>query len=266
MKVSFIGGGNMGEAILSALIARKLSGTEDIAVSDVSPERRAYLNEKYGIFTTDSNTEAAARGEVVVLAVKPQNLDAVMHGLAGQLKESQLVLSIIAGKKIGTLRDGLKHKAIVRAMPNTPAMIGRGMTVWTSTEEATDDQQDFARQILEVMGHAVFTHDEGVLDMATAVSGSGPAYVFLFLYCLIQAGRNIGLTPGLARTLAFETVLGSAEYAMQSDKDLETLVKQVASPGGTTAAALEVFDMGFFPMVINQAVEAAYKRAKELGQ
>ncbi len=255
----------MGEAILSSLLAKKMVGPEDIAVSDVSSQRRDFLKQKYCVFTTDSNMEAASRGTVIVLAIKPQNLDAVMGDLSGKLNESQLVLSIIAGRRIDTLRKGLQHNAIVRAMPNTPAQIGKGMTVWTSTEETTEDQEEDARAILNVMGHAIYTHDEKVLDMATAVSGSGPAYVFQFIEALIHGGTAIGLTPGLARTLAYQTVFGAAEYAYQSDKDLDTLIRMVASPGGTTNAALAVLEQGFFSEILRQAIEAAYERAKQLG-
>jgi len=257
MKVTFIGGGNMGEAILSSLLAKNLASPQEIAVSDVSAERRSVLSQKYGVFTTASNVEAASRGSVIVFAVKPQNLDAVMAELSGKLAESQLVLSIIAGKRIDTLRKGLGHNAIVRAMPNTPAQIGKGMTVWTSSEEATEGQEEDARAILDVMGSAVYTHDEKVLDMATAVSGSGPAYVFQFIEALIHGGTGIGLTPGLARTLAYQTVLGAAEYAQQSDKDLDTLIRQVISPGGTTYAAMTVLEQGFFSHIVRQAIEAA---------
>ena len=265
MKVSFIGGGNMGEAILAALISKKLAAPGDIAVADAAAERRAYLAEKYGVYTTESNPDAAALGDTLILAVKPQHLSEVASGLAGRLRPGQLVVSIIAGKSIERLRKGLKHDAIVRAMPNTPAQIGLGMTVWTATEGVTGAQRADAEAIMRVMGHAVYTGDEAILDMATAVSGSGPAYVFLFMESLIQAGVDIGLPAELSRTLVFNTVLGSAEYARRSELGLEPLRQLVTSPGGTTAAALRVFEDGFFTQVIKQAVAAAYKRAHELG-
>jgi len=265
MKVSFIGGGNMGEAILAALIANKLSAPEEIAVSDISSERRETLKEKYGVFTTASNLEAASRGDIVLLAVKPQHLEPVLTEMAGKLRPAQLVLSIVAGRKIASLREGLKHEAVLRAMPNTPAQIGKGITVWTTAEGVTDDQSEAARALLGVMGQAIYTHDENVLDMATALSGSGPAYVFMFLDALIDAGVSIGLTPGMARALTYQTVLGSTEYAERSGGDLDALRRMVTSPGGTTAAAVTVLNIGFFSLVIKQAVDAAYQRAKELG-
>ena len=265
MKVSFIGGGNMGEAILAALITNKLSTPEEIAVSDVSSDRQALLKEKYGVFTTAANAEAAARGDIVVLAVKPQHLDPVFADLSGRLRPGQLVLSIIAGRKIASLSQGLKHQSVLRAMPNTPAQIGKGITVWTASEGVTDDQSEAARALLGVMGQAIYTHDEAVLDMATALSGSGPAYVFMFLDALIDAGVSIGLTPGMARALTYQTVLGATEYAERSGGDLDALRRAVTSPGGTTAAAVTVLNIGFFSLVIKQAVQAAYERAKELG-
>lgn len=265
MKVSFIGGGNMGEAILAALLKNGLSQPADIAVSDVKAERLDYLKTTYGIFTTRSNAEAAGRGDVVVLAVKPQNLDDIMSELSGKLKPSQLVLTIIAGKSLETLSQGLKHQAIVRAMPNTPAQIGKGMTVWTATSDVTTVQTEMAKAILGVMGRAVYVGHETYLDMATAVSGSGPAYVFLFMESLIAAAMEIGMPETIAKELVLQTLLGSAEFAQKADKDLAELRRMVTSPGGTTAEALKVLELGEFNALIKRAVAAAYQRAKELG-
>lgn len=266
MKISFIGGGNMGEAIIAALIAHKIAGPEDISVADVSLERRGYLTQKYGVFTTDCNLEATKRGEIIVLAVKPQQVDTVARDLRGHLKNNQLVISIIAGKTLTSLRQGLEHEAIVRAMPNTPAQIGRGMTVWTTTDNVSVAQRTNAESVLITMGCTVYTQNEAVIDMATAISGSGPAYVFLFLESLIQSGQDVGLTSEQARLLAIETVLGATEYARASGKDLAELRRNVTSPGGTTAAALKVFEEDNFGGIIGRAVTAAYQRAQELGQ
>jgi len=265
MKVSFIGGGNMGEAIIAALITRKLAPPGDIFVADASVERQEYLKQKYAVFTTGNNLEAAAMGETIILAVKPQQLDEVTRELRGHIHSNQLVLSIIAGKTLAALRQGLEHTAIVRAMPNTPAQIGRGMTVWTATDSASETHRTTAETILGVMGCAAYTSTEGVLDMATAVSGSGPAYVFLFIEAFIQAGQNIGLTPELARLLAFETMLGATEYARRSGLDLATLRRNVTSPGGTTAAALKVLEGDGLSDLMERAVATAYRRAQELG-
>lgn len=265
MKISFIGGGNMGEAIIASLIIHKLVRPEDISVADINSERQIYLKQKYGLFATDSNLEAAVRGEAVLLAVKPQQLDEVAQELKGSLKNDQFIISIIAGKKLSVLRQGLGHELIVRAMPNTPAQIGRGMTVWTATEPTSAEHRTYAETLLSTMGRAIYTPNEAVLDMATAVSGSGPAYVFLFMEALIAAGQGLGLTPELSRLLTLETVLGATEYARESGKDLDELRRNVTSPGGTTAAALRAFEEGKFTDLIGQAVNAAYQRAQELG-
>jgi pyrroline-5-carboxylate reductase len=188
-----------------------------------------------------------------------------MAELKGHLKPAQLVLSIIAGKRVDTLVQGLGHQAVVRAMPNTPAQIGQGMTMWTATEDVTPAQRLNAESILMVMGQAVYAGREDYLDMATAVSGSGPAYVFMFMEALTQAGRDIGLPEELARLLVLQTVAGSAAFAKQSPKSLAELRTMVTSPGGTTAAALKVFEEGKYSQLVEQAVAAAYRRAQELG-
>jgi pyrroline-5-carboxylate reductase len=173
MKITFIGGGNMGEAILSAVMGRGLSSPKEITVSEISEVRRNYLKEKYKIKVTNDNLIAISSAEVVLLAVKPQTLSVVLNELQNNLKATQLVLSIIAGARIKSISDGLHHKRIVRSMPNTPAQIGEGMTVWTATPEVTAKQKKQAKTILGVMGQELFVDDEKYLDMATAISGSG---------------------------------------------------------------------------------------------
>ncbi len=265
MKIAFIGGGNMGEAMLSAVLSNGVAAAASISVSDIAEARRRYLNEKYGVSVTAGNLEAVSGADVVVLAIKPQNLAEVAAEIGGKLKADQLVLSIIAGKKIKTLKKGLRHEAIVRAMPNTPAQVGQGITVWAATPEVTEQQKGQATAILGAMGEEIFTADEEYLNMATAVSGSGPAYVFLFMESLAQAAVDIGLPPDMAAELVLKTVLGSADFARQSDKSLADLRKMVTSPGGTTAAALKAFEEGSFKGLVKKAVMAAYRRARELG-
>jgi pyrroline-5-carboxylate reductase len=265
MKISFIGGGNMGQAMLSALLEKGLSTPEDISVSDINKAHLKQLNRDFGVYIIDNNLEAAKRGDTVILAIKPQNLSEVMAEIGGRLNPEQLVLSIIAGKSIATLQRGLKHHPIVRAMPNTPAQIGQGMTIWTATSVVTEKQRATISSILGAMGKEIYVADEKYLDMATAVSGSGPAYVFLFMESLINAAVDIGLPPDTAQELVLQTVKGSAEYAKKSDKELAQLKEMVTSPGGTTAEALKVFNMGQFSEMVKQAVAAAYQRAKQLG-
>ena len=265
MKIAFIGGGNMGEAILAAILNKGLSIPEDICVSDIKDVRRQQLEQKYGIAVTPDNRLAIEKRDIVILAVKPQNLAEVMAELKGCLKPPQLVLSIIAGARINTLCKGLKHEAIVRVMPNTPAQIGQGISVWTATAEVTGQQKEWAKSIISVMGQEIYVDEEKYLDMATAVSGSGPAYFFLFVESLVEAAKSIGLQQDVAEKLALQTMLGSGYLIEKSGKPPAELRRMVTSPGGTTAAARHKLEEGQFTELIKQAVAAAYNRAKELG-
>lgn len=265
IKIAFIGGGNMAQAMLSAILDKGLSTPEAVSVSDINEARRKYLEQEYGVYITVNNLEAFTRGDLVVLAIKPQNLAEVMAEISGRLNSPQLVLSIIAGKSIGTLCQGLKYKAIVRAMPNAPAQIGQGMTVWTATAAVTEPQKAQAGSILGAMGKEIYVADERYIDMATAISGSGPAYVFLFIESLINAAKSIGLPPDMAQELVIQTVVGSGNFVRKSGRELSELRRMVTSPGGTTAKAVEVFERGQFAELVKQAIAAAHNRAKELG-
>jgi len=247
------------------VLDNKIASAEDISVSDVSKARLEHLKQNYHVRVTASSREAVREGEVVLLAVKPQNLAELMAELKGGRNPEQLVLSIIAGARIDTLCLGLGHDRIVRVMPNTPAQIGRGVSVWTVTEDVTQEQKRQAQLILGALGREIFVAREAYLDMATAVSGSGPAYVFLFAEALISAAVRIGLPDKLAVELVLETIIGSGQFAKKSDKSLTELRRMVTSPGGTTAEALSCFEKGGFRALVAQAVEAAYNRAKELG-
>ena len=265
MKITFIGGGNMGEAMLAAILARGLSSKGAITVSDISESRREYLERKYGVSVTSDNHEAIGGVDVVILAIKPQQLAEVMAGLNEEFRSPQLVLSIIAGARIDTLCQGLGYRQIVRVMPNAPAQIGEGMSVWADTAEVTREQREWAGSILGAMGKEIYVDDEKCIDMATAVSGSGPAYVFLFTEALTSAAMHIGLSYEIAQELVQQTVLGSAHFMQRSDKLPAELRRMVTSPGGTTAEALAELEKGQFAELIKQAVTAAYNRAKELG-
>jgi len=265
MKIAFIGGGAMGEAMLSAVLDKGIAVPTAISVSDISDVRRQHLEHKYNVAVMNDNRQAAAAGEVVVLAIKPQNLVEVMAELGGQLKPSQLVLSIIAGARINTLSQGLKHGCIVRVMPNTPARIGEGMSVWTATSGVSQEQREWATAILGAMGREIYVDDEKYIDMATAVSGSGPAYIFLMIESLAEAAVHIGLPRDMAQELVLQTVLGSGHFLQRSGRPPEELRRMVTSPGGTTAAALRRLEEGGFSELLKQAVIAAYNRARELG-
>jgi pyrroline-5-carboxylate reductase len=265
MKIAFIGGGNMGEAILSAVLENSLSSPEVVGIGEVRDERRNYLKQKYGLLVTANNQEVVAGREVVVLAIKPQDLGDVMAGLVGSLEPTQLVLSIVAGASISTLCKGLKHNNIVRAMPNTPAQVGAGISAWTATTEVTGEQKEWARSILGAMGREIYFDNESYLDMVTAVSGSGPAYFFLLAESLVEAAVHIGLPHNEAEELVLQTMIGSAYLLQKSGKTPAELRRNVTSPGGTTAQALQVFEEGGFADLVQKAVRAAYKRAEELG-
>jgi len=265
MKIAFIGGGNMGEAMLSAVLDRGLSPPQAISVSDVDEARRQHLEQKYGVVAMNDNRQVITRSDVVVLAIKPQNLAEVMAELSGQWNPAQLVLSIVAGAKVNTLCQGLNHRCVVRAMPNTPAQIGEGMTVWTATSEVTELQRGWAGSILGAMGREIYVDDEKYLDMVTAVSGSGPAYIFLMVEALVDAAVHIGLPQDMAQELVIQTLLGSGRFIQRSGKPPAELRRMVTSPGGTTAEALLQLEKGRFTDLIRQAVSAAYNKAKRLG-
>jgi pyrroline-5-carboxylate reductase len=264
MEVTFIGGGVMGEVILSAILAEGLVSPQDISVSDISEPRRQYLEQKYAVTVLSDNRQAVSRGDIVVLAIKPQDLAEAMAELNGRLNSAQLVLSIVAGASIDTLSLGLNHSRVVRAMPNTPAQIGEGMAVWTATAEVTGQQREWAGSILSAMGREIYVDDEKYIDMATAVSGSGPAYIFLFVEALIEAARHIGLPHDMAQELVSQTLLGSTHFLHRSGKEPSELRRMVTSPGGTTAEALARLEKGQFAELVKQAVEAAYNKAKRL--
>ena len=263
MKIAIIGGGVMGEVMLSAILDKGLTTPQAIWVSDIRETRRQHLKQGYGVATMSNNQLVAEKSEVVVLAIKPQNLAEVMAEI--RLKPTQLVLSIIAGARINTLCLGLNHSSVVRAMPNTPAQIGEGISVWTATAEVTAQQKGWATSILGAMGKQVYVNDEKYIDMATAVSGSGPAYLFLFIESLVEAAVHIGLPREMAQELVLETVLGSGHLIQKSGKEPLELRRMVTSPGGTTAEALLQLEKGGFTGLVIEAVIAAYEKAKRLG-
>jgi len=265
MKIAFIGGGVMGEAMLSAVVSKKLSLPQAISVSDVNQARCQHLGQKYGVAVMSNNRQAIEGSDVVVLAIKPQNLVEVMAELSGQLKSAQQVQSIIAEARINTLHLGLNHSRVVRVMPNTPAQIGEGISVWTATTGVTRQQKGWAASILGAMGKEIYVDDEKYIDMATAVSGSGPAYIFLFVESLVKAAVDIGRPRDMAQELVLEMTLGSVRFMHKSGKEAAELRRMVTSPGGTTAEALLRLEEGGFSNLLKQAVNAAHDKAKRLG-
>jgi pyrroline-5-carboxylate reductase len=264
-KIIFVGPGVMAEAMIAGLLRQKLAKPESLIASGPRTERGEELKKKYGIQTTTDNAIAVHDADVVVLSVKPQRLSDVMKGIKSVRAEA-LILSIVAGASIKKISAGLKHKAIVRSMPNTPGQIGEGITVWAASHETSDEQRETAQKILGALGEEVFVEDESYLDMATALSGTGPAYVFLFTEALIDAGVHMGFPRRIAEQLVLQTIKGSASFYEQAEKHPATLRNQVTSPGGTSAEALYYLEKAGFRTAISRAVWAAYQRSLELGK
>lgn len=264
-KIAFIGPGVMAEAMIAGLIRQKLANPENILASGPREGRGAELHSKYGIQTMTDNAAAASDADVVVLSVKPQRLTDVMTGLH-KIRKDALVLSIVAGASMQKISKTLKHEAVVRSMPNTPGQIGEGITVWAASKGTSEEQHQIARQILGALGEEVFVEDEGYLDMATALSGTGPAYVFLFAEALIDAGVHMGFPRRIAEQLVLKTIRGSVDYYYHAERHPATLRNQVTSPGGTSAEALYYLEKAGFRTAISRAVWAAYQRSLELGR
>ncbi|MEM7331324.1 MAG: pyrroline-5-carboxylate reductase [Chloroflexota bacterium] len=264
--IAFIGGGAMGSAIIRGMIANMLVDPNQIVVSDTALGLKERLNDELGVQVAPDNLTAVKNADVVVLAIKPQGLPYLLPELNGRLAADSLVISIIAGAPIATFQAGLGHNAIVRSMPNTPAQVGEGMTVWTQTEAVSDEQAQQAQAIFGAYGAELKVEQEKYLDMSTAINGSGPAYVFLFLEAMIDAGVHMGLPRPIAEKLVNQTVFGSTKYAIESDKHLAQLKNQVTSPGGTTAAGLFELEAGKLRHTVANGVWAAYKRSVELGK
>ena len=264
MRIGFIGGGTMGEAIIKSQLAKGIAKPADISVSDINPARRDVLKGRYGIQAMADNREAAAGADVIVLAVKPQEAGKVLSELKG-LSQKQMVLSIAAGITLNSLKQGLGHDYLVRAMPNMPAQIGESMTVWTATAELTQKQKDMAQRILAAMGEEVYVDSEKYIDMATALSGSGPAYFLLIIEALTDAGVHIGMPRPMAEKLIVETMIGSARSVKVTGKHPAELKNMVTSPGGTTSEGLLQLESGGLRSLLLKAVIATYNKAKSLG-
>ena len=265
-SISFIGGGVMAEAMIGGLLNRQIVTPDHITVSEPREKRRAELGTRYAIHATANNRDAARAGEIVIFAIKPQVLARVLPELKGALRAEQLVISIIAGGRIATLSEGLAHSAIVRAMPNTPAQIGAGLTVWMTTPNVTEAQREQARAVFQSLGKDVFVDDEKYLDMATAVSGTGPTYVFLVLEALIDAAVHLGFGREVAHDIVLETMRGAILYAEKTGKHPAELRNMVTSPGGTSAEAIYQMEKGSLRTVLSKAVWAAYQKSRLLGE
>ncbi len=264
-RIAFIGAGVMAESMIKALLDKHLVTPSRLSATGPRRERRADLAKTYGITTHASNTEAAKAADVVVLSVKPQVLPTVMKELRSKLRADQLVISIVAGANMRALEKGLAHPSIVRAMPNTPAQVGMGVTAWYPSHAVTAEQRERTRSIVAAFGEELMVEDESYIDMATALSATGPTYVFLLMEALVDAGVHLGFSRRVAEELVLRTVEGSAQFARKSGRHLAELRNMVTSPGGTSAAAIYQLEKGSLRTVLSKAVYAAHQRAVELG-
>ncbi len=264
-RLAFVGAGVMAESMIAGLLNQGLVGPEQVVASHPRADRRQRLHDRLGIEMRESNVETAAGADLVLLTIKPQVLSTVMRQLHGKLEPRQVAISVIAGASINTLSRGLGHGAIVRVMPNTPAQIGEGMNVWTSTPEVDDAQREQIRLVLGALGEELWVEEEKYVDMATALSGTGPTYVFLMMEALIDAGVHMGFPRRLAEQIVMQTVAGSANFARGSGKHMAELRNMVTSPGGTSAEAIYQMEKGGLRTVFSRAVYAAYQRTQTLG-
>ena len=263
MKITFIGAGNMASSLIHGLLQSGFS-PDLIIAADPSPEQLKKL-EQTGIQLYSDNSAAAKAADIVVLSVKPQNVKLVLRSLS--LGESQLLLSIAAGVGLDTLaHQSNPNQAIIRSMPNTPALLGVGMTAMFANKNTSIKQRSHAEEILKAVGKVIWLTDESALDAVTGVSGSGPAYFFYFIEAIISAGEQLGLDRETATTLAIETAYGAAIMVKEQPLSAKELRAKVTSPGGTTERALTIMEEAGCRSIILQAVEGAAKRSAELSK
>jgi pyrroline-5-carboxylate reductase len=263
--IATVGSGVMAEAMIAGLLRGALVAPTQVIASHPRSERRDQLEREYGIRVVADNVDAIRDADVVLFAIKPQMLGRVGREIGPHLRRGQLVLSVIAGATTAALIGTLGHDQVIRAMPNTPARLGKGMTVWYPTPETTPEQREQAGTLLGALGAQLEVDDEKFVAMATAVSGTGPTYVFLVMEALIDAAVHLGFPRHVAHDLVIETLEGSTLFAKQSGMHPAELRNMVTSPGGTSAAALHELESGRLRTVLSEAVWAAYRRTVELG-
>jgi pyrroline-5-carboxylate reductase len=267
-RIAFIGGGNMAASLIGGLRAQGIPATS-ICASDPGADKRAELQATHGIETFADNGQALAGADVIVLAVKPQVMQAVCRDLAGHLQANQLIVSIAAGINCTSLQDWLgaqTPRAIVRCMPNTPSLLRQGVSGLFANAQVSDAQKQQAEQLLSAVGLALWLDKETLIDAVTAVSGSGPAYFFLMIEAITAAGEQLGLPRETAAQLTLHTALGAARMACESDLEAAELRRRVTSPNGTTEAAIKTFQAGGFGPLVQQAMNAAAHRSAELAE
>lgn len=264
-KIAFIGAGVMGGTLISGLVNNKLVTPNQITAADPNEVRGQALVDELGINFTTSNSEAADGADIIVIGVKPQQIESALHELRGRVDSAGLILSIVAGTKIRDIVEDLHNSRVVRSIPNTPGQIGEGISVWTATYEVMDDYKALAQQILGALGQELYVNDEHYMDMATGLAGSGPGFVFLIMEAMMDAGVRMGFSRAQSEKLVLQTVKGSVLYAQQSGIHPTILRNQVTSPGGTTAAGLHEMESKGLRTAIADGIWAAYQRSIELG-
>jgi len=264
MRIAFIGGGNMASALISSLFASRHI-VDRVQVADPGEGVRERLQKRWPVHCFETAAEAIQGMDAIVLAVKPQVLPVVLDEIGSLINSEQLVISIVAGIHTNQIADKLESESpIVRTMPNTPALIGLGITGMYARVNCSLAQRELAQNLMESAGKVVWLDKESLLDVVTALSGSGPAYFFYLVECLRNAGAQLGLPAEIAAKLALHTAHGACAMAVQSDSDVIELREQVTTPGGTTEAAMDMLDMGHFEHLIDLAIRAATERGHQL--
>ena len=261
--IGFIGGGNMGGAMINGLIKSGMIDPKYIIVADLDENRLQQLADEHGIATTTDNKEVCGWSDILIISVKPQVIDKILTPKDAANRD--FILSVAAGVPIQRLKELFSNPAIVRCMPNTPAMIGQGMAVWTATDAVNDLRREQAGAMLGCLGRQVYVSEESLLDAATALSGSGPAYVFLMIEAMIEAGVHMGFSRTASQEIVLQTFKGSVEYAIHSGENIAVLRNQVTSSAGTTAEALYHMEKEGLRHAIARGVWAAFERSVNLG-
>ena len=265
MRIAFIGAGNMASSLIGGLLAKGLDAAQ-IRASDPGAETRARVSTEHGIELFADNAQAVQDADVIVIAVKPQVMKAVCQDLRAHLEPHQLLISIAAGITCTSLQNWLGNQPLVRCMPNTPALLGKGVSGLFATAAVTAEQRQQAEDLLSAVGIAVWVDTEAQIDAVTAVSGSGPAYFFLLIEAMADAGVKLGLPREVAKQLAEQTALGAAHMAVASDVDAAELRRRVTSPAGTTEAAIKSFQADGFAASVEKALSAAAHRSAEMAE
>jgi len=266
MKIAIVGCGNMGMAFAKSFLQYDLVKKENLFLIEKSAYRADVLREEKAGVVVETISAHIAECDIVILSVKPQDFSSVQEGLQNVLQPQQVVLSIMAGIPIATIQEKLNHQLVIRAMPNTPAMIGMGITGFSAAKELSFAQLLKVDNLINATGRSVFLEDETMLDAVTALSGSGPAYFYYLVKAMIEAGKQMGFEESMATLLVKQTMLGSFHLINNADKSLDELIKAVASKGGTTEAALGEFEAGHLAQTLQNGILAAEQRAKELSK